>query len=185
MTPKGRRKAVIYASILAVGLVAGFALRANVDRLLARQHLNLTSGDRATVMAQLFEAFCIGALRGKPLDPTLSLMPANLQGSPIWVERSTDLHVDLDLPQGCAVSDALRPLSPSEKARLANTVGDSIPSWTPELSPTEPDDAGFYSLKAWTTPVDDPQPRWGIVLYQLEETGPNAFTTISLSLPRE
>lgn len=185
MTRQGRRKAAIYASILAVGLVAGFAIRANVDRLLARQQLNLTDGDRVTVMVQLFEAFCIGALRGKPPDPRLSLMPANLQGDPIWVERSTNLHVALDLPQRCSVSDALRPLSPSDKARLAITVADSTPNWTPELSPTEPDDVGFFLLKAWTTTVHDQQQRWGIVLFQLEETGPNAFTEISLSLPRE
>ena len=186
MTRQGRRKAAIYASILAVGLVAGFAIRANVDRLLARQQLKLTYGDPVTVMVQLFEAFCIGALRGKPLDPNISLMPANLQGNPIWVERNTNLHVSLELPQRCSVSDFLRPLSPAEKTRLASTVADSIPSWTPELSPSEPDDIGFFLLKAWTTTtVHDQQQRWGIVLYQLEETGTNAFTDVSLSLPRE
>lgn len=184
MTRQGRRKAAIYASIIAVGLVAGFAIRANLDRLLARQQLNLTQGDRAAVMAQLFEAFCIGALRGKPLDPKVSLKPANLQGEPIWVEPGTDLHLSLNLPQACSVSDALRHLSASEKESFARTVGDGIPSWTPELSPREPDDINFFLLKAWTTRDDHPEPRWGIILAQAEETGPNAFTVLSLRLPR-
>ena len=184
MTRQGRRKVAIYASILAVGLLAGFAIRANVDRLLARQQLNLTHGDPVTVMVQLFEAFCIGALRDKPLDPKVSLRPSNLQGDPIWVEPGTDLHLSLNLPQTCSVSDALRPLSAPEKERLARAVSDGIPSWTPELSPREPDDINFFLLKAWTTPDDHPEPRWGIILAQAEEAGPNAFTVLSLRLPR-
>lgn len=180
----GRRKAAIYTSVIAVGLVAGFALRANVDSMLARQHLNLTYGDRAAVMAHLFEAFCIGALHGKALDPKVSLNPATLQGDPIWVEPGTDLHVSLNLPQTCSVSDALRPLSASEKERLASTVGDGIPSWAPDLSPREPDDINFFVLKASTTPDDHPEPRWGIILAQAEATGPDAFTVLSLRLPR-
>ncbi|WP_434614970.1 hypothetical protein [Tabrizicola sp. M-4] len=182
---QGRRKAAIYAFILTFGLLAGFAIRANVDRLLARQHLALAEGDRATVALQLFEAFCIGALRGKPLDPQPSLKPANLQGEAIWYEPGTDLHLSLKLPLTCSVSDALRPLSAPEKERLAKAIADSIPVWTPELSPRVPDDLGFFVLKAWTTPDDHPKPRWGIVMSQVEESGPNAFTVLSLGLPHD
>jgi hypothetical protein len=185
VTSKGRRKAAIYAVILVLGLLAGFTIRAKVDRTLAQAQLDLSDTDRVTVMTRLFEAFCIGALRGKPLGPSGFLLPHNLQGNPIWVETGTDLFVALDLPQRCSVSDALRPLSPSEKTRLANTVDNSIPTWTPELSPSEPDDIGFFVLKGWTTRVDESQPRWGIVMYQAEETGTNAYTEISLTFPHE
>lgn len=185
MTSKGRRKAAIYAVILAVGLVAGFVIRANVDRMLARQQLDLTHGDRVAVTLRLFEAFCIGALRGKPLAPSSSLIPSKLLGEPVWVEPGTDLLVALDVPQSCSVSDILRPLTAPEKERLARLTAESIASWTPELAPREPDSISFFLLKAWTTPDDHPKPRWGIILAQAEETGPNASTLISITFPND
>jgi hypothetical protein len=184
---KGRRKAAIYATIIVAGLAAGLVLRASIDRPQAIQPLNLTYGDRVVAMAQLFEAYCIGALRGKPLDPNLSLMPANLQGNPIWVERSTDLYVELDLdpPRTCSVSDAFRLLSPSEKTRLTALVAENIPTWAPELSAAEPAQNDFFLLKAWTTQNDDPTARWGILLMQFADVGPDSSSMISIGIPSD
>lgn len=164
-----------FALVIATGLLVGMAIRSALTPPV----------DRSAVMAQLFESFCIGALRGKPLDPQPSLKPANLQGEQIWFEPNSLLHLSLNLPETCSVSDALRPLSASDKKRLAKAVSDSISLWTPELSPREPDDLNFFILKAWTTPDDHPKPRWGIMLSQYEETGPNAFAVLSLRLPND
>lgn len=183
----GRRKAAIYATIIGAGLAAGIVLRASIDRAPPPQHLRLTYGDRVAAMAQLFEAFCIGTLRNAPHDPNLWLMPANLQGNPIWIEPTTDLHVELDLdpPRTCSVSDAFRLLSPSEKARLTALVEESLPNWAPELSETEPAQNDFFLLKTWTTQDDDPTKRWGIVLMQFAEIGPDSSSMISVGIPSD
>lgn len=167
-----KRKALIWACIVLLGLPLGYFARDRLHQPTAREHSAMT----------LFETYCVPFADGQVVAPEKRLVRLERADGLAWVDSETVMMLRYS-DKRCSVSDALRPMNASERHALDTGVIGLIERELPALRPDNNHGLDTWdAFLVWESHPRGDDRRWGAT-YTRFSSDADFETSLSVSYP--